>query len=54
MHIAPSGSITKYKYDVDVIEDFGYTPATEEALSEIDIEYTLVDALPNQDETIEN
>ena len=54
MHIAPSGSITKYKYGVDVIEDFGYTPATEEALSEIDIEYTLVDALPNQDETIEN
>lgn len=50
MHIAPSGSVTIYKYGVDVIDGYGYTLATDEALEEIDIEYTLVDSLPNQDE----
>ena len=49
MHVAPPNSITKYKYGVTVEDGYGYTPATEEALAEIDIEYTLVDEIPNQD-----
>jgi hypothetical protein len=49
MHISPANSITKYKYGVTVEDAYGYTPATDEALSEIDIEYTLVDEIPNQD-----
>ena len=46
MHVAPPNSTTKYKYRVTVVDGFGYTPATVEALDEIDIDYTLVDELP--------
>lgn len=46
MHVAPPNSTTKYKYGVDVVDGFGYTPATEEALAEIDIEYEIVDTNP--------
>lgn len=46
MFTSPAGSVTKYKYSVNLIEGQGYSPATEDALDEIDIEYTLVDNLP--------
>ena len=46
MHVAPANSTTKYKYPVTVIDGFGYTPATVDALDEIDIDFTVVDSLP--------
>ena len=46
MHVAPPNSTTKYKYRVTVVDGFGYTPATVDALDEIDIDFTVVDSLP--------
>lgn len=50
MHVAPKGSVSRYKYRVESKGGFGYTRATEEALKEIDIDYELVKSNPTRTE----